>query len=148
MSVYVLRHTAQAREDFEMAGDGDSRHEWPGVHPGGRGPHLRTRTDICEAFRQARSDDYEALRLKAQDLAREIPRALTGAARQNFQRSLRTFRDELARIQAIDFCGAATRAAAEEAIDALGAKLTSGASGPSRALPALRREQYQPPRLG
>ena len=103
-------------------------------------------TEICELFRRVRAGDYEKVRLEARELARKIPQRLTGAARQTVQRSLKTFRDDFARIQAIDFCGAPTRAAAEEALDALAAKLTSGGSGPSPAgegLAALHREKYQ-----
>lgn len=142
-SVYVLPHTAQAREDFEwLATEIRAAHGQASILAA-EALTAEQEADICEAFREARSADYEALRLKVRDLVRNLPPHVTSAARQNFQRSLRTFRDELARIQAIDFCGAPARAAAEEALDAVAARLTSGASRPSPARPALPREQYQ-----
>ena len=103
-------------------------------------------TDICEAFRQARSADYEALRRDTHDLVRKLPPRLTGAARQKLQRSLRAFRDELSRIQAIDFCEAPARAAAEAAIETLAARLKSGFSvtpHPRETAPTSDRDEYQ-----
>jgi hypothetical protein len=145
-SVYVLPHTAQAREDFEWLATEIRAANGQASVLAAEALTTEQETDICEAFRQARSADYDVLRGKAQDLLQKTPGSLTAAARQMLQRSLRAFRDELARVQAIDFCGAPSRAAAEEALDAVAARLRRGSSRGSSAdtaTAALRREQYQ-----
>jgi hypothetical protein len=145
-SVYVLPQTPQAREDFEWLATEIRAANGQASVLVAEALTSEQETDICEAFRQARSADYEVLRVKAHDLLPKTPPALTGAARQNLLRSLRVLRDELARVQAIDFCGAPARAAAEEALDALAAKLRSGSSRTASADAGgavLRRESYQ-----
>lgn len=145
-SVYVLPHTAQAREDFEWLAAEIRASSGQASILVAEALTAEQETEICEAFRRARGGDYDSVRLEARELARKIPHRLSGAARQPIQRSLKALRDEFARIQAIDFCGAPTRAVAEEALDALAAKLTSGGSGASPAgegLTALHRAKYQ-----
>lgn len=145
-SVYVLPLSAQAREDFEWLAAEIRAANGQASVLAAEALTSEQETDICEAFRQARSADYEALRRQARELARKLPARVVGAGRQNLERSLRALRDELARVQAIDFCGAPARTAAEEAVAALAARLTSGAARPSpdgRSLPALGRASYQ-----
>ena len=144
-SVYVLPHTPQAREDFEWLATEIRAANGQASILVAEALTSEQEIDICEAFRQARAVDYDALRVEAQDLLRKTPASLHGAARQSLQRSLKTLRDELTRVQAIDFCGAPARAGAEEALDALAAKLRSGSSqtAPADARTArLRRDQY------
>jgi hypothetical protein len=143
-SVYVLPHTAQAREDFEWLATEIRAANGQASVLAAEALTSEQETEICEAFRRARSADYEALRGKAHDLLRKTPARVAGAARQHLQRSLWTFRDELARVRALDFCGAPARAAAEEALEALTAKLRTGSPRiPAAAAALLRPEQYQ-----
>ena len=102
-SVYVLPHTAQAREDLEWLATEIRAANGQASILAAEALTTEQDTEICEAFRQARSADYEAVRRDTHDLVRKLPPRLTGAARQKLQRSLRAFRDELSRIQAIDF---------------------------------------------
>jgi hypothetical protein len=145
-SVYVLPHTAQAREDFEWlaaeirAGNG---------HASILVAEALTseqEEDIRQAFRQARTEDYDALRVKARELLRTAPGHPTGATRQALERALRACRDELARIEAIDFCGAPARAAAADAVDAVSAKVTRTTmkTPPGRLVaPTLKPQAYR-----
>ena len=145
-SVYVLPHTAQAREDLEWLATEIRAANGQASILIAEALTTEQDTDICEAFRQARSTDYEALRRDTHDLVRKLPPRLTGAARQKLQRSLRSFRDELSRIQAIDFCDAPARAAAEAAIETLAARLKSGfsvTSHPRETTPPSDRVEYQ-----
>ncbi len=145
-SVYVLPHTPQAREDFEWlsaeirAANGQASIVLAEA--------LTSEEDegIREAFRAARSEDYDALRSKAHQLLRTAPMHPTGTTRQALERARRICRDELARIEAIDFCGAPARTAAAEAVHALAAKLgTASRRTPSMRpiAPVLKPEAYR-----
>ena len=108
-SVYVLPHTPQAREDFEwlcaeiQAAQGHASILVAEALTGEQEEAIR------RAFRAARSEDYDALRSKTEELLREAAARPGGTARQSLRRALRACRDELARIDAIDFCGAPAR---------------------------------------
>jgi hypothetical protein len=134
-SVYILPHTPQAREDFEWlcseirAANGQASVLAAEALTGEQEEEIR------HAFREARTADYEALRGKARELSRRIPGSLAGSSRQGLQRSLRMLRDELVRVQSIDFCGSPARTAAEEMLDKVASKLTPKAvrTSPARA---------------
>jgi hypothetical protein len=145
-SVYVLPLTAQAREDFE----------WLCTEIRAANGHAsillaealtsEQEEDIRQAFRAARSVEYNALRVKARDLLRSAPAHATGTTRQALERALRACRDDLARIESIDFCEAPARAAAADAVDALAAKLTTMPTRTSfmkPPAPVLKRQPYQ-----
>ena len=145
-SVYVLPLTAQAREDFE----------WLCTEIRAANGHAsillaealtsEQEEDIRQAFRAARSEDYDALRAKAHDLLRTAPAHPTGTTRQALERALRACRDDLARIESIDFCHAPARAAAADAVDALAAKLTTTSTRTPLMKPLpplLKRQAYQ-----
>ena len=144
-SVYVLPHTPQAREDFEWLCTEIRSAKGHASILLAEALTSEQEEDIRQAFRAARSADYEALRVKAHALLRKMPVHPSGTVRHAFERTLRSCREDLARIESIDFCGAPARTAAQEALEALAAKLTTPAStGRVRPpLPLLRREAYQ-----
>lgn len=145
-SVYILPHTPQAREDFEWLCTEIREANGQASILVAEALTSEQEQDIRQAFRAARSTDYEALRVKARDLVRSMPGTLTGIGRQGLQRSLRALRDEFARIQSIDFCSAPARTAAEEMLNAVAAKLTSKPSKTAGARPkatVLNRDAYQ-----
>ncbi len=145
-SVYVLPHTAQAREDFEwLAGEirAGSGHASILV---AEALTSAQEEDIRQVFRLARSEEYDALRVKARALLRTAPGHPAGATRRALERALSGCRDELARIESIDFCGAASRATAADAVDALAAKVTRTTvrTPPVRpATPTLKPQAYR-----
>ena len=145
-SVYVLPHTAQAREDFEWLATEIRAANGQASILGAEALTSDQESEIHQAFRAARAADYDALRHKVAELVRKTPRDVSGAARHGLQRSLKTFRDELGRIQAIDFFGTPARAAAEEALGTLTAKLRVNSPRVERheaAAPLLTRKAYQ-----
>jgi hypothetical protein len=139
-SVYVLPHTAAAREDFEWL-----RSE---VHAaGGQASLLAARAltpdedrAIVEAFQQARSADYEALAATARRAA-AAPGAPAPAARREAERTLRTAQQELTRLEAIDFGGSPHHDAAAAAVAALAARLDP----PGRRRPAMPQTERLAP---
>jgi hypothetical protein len=145
-SVYVLPHTPQAREDFEWLATEIRAANGQAAILTAEAVTGEQESDIEQAFREARAADYDALRAKVDDLLRKTPRPPSGTARQTLQRSLRTFRDELARVEAIDFFGTPAKAAAQEALERLAAKMSvKPVRGGRRVPPApvLTRERYQ-----
>ena len=92
-SVYVLPHTPQAREDFEWlcaeieAAQGHASILVAEALTGEQEEAIR------RAFRAARSEDYEALRSKTEELLREAARP-KGTVRQSLRRALRACADE------------------------------------------------------
>jgi hypothetical protein len=144
-SVYVLPHTAQAREDFEwLAAEIRSTNGQASILAA-EALTNEQEAEILEAFRAARTADYDVLRKEIENLIRKTPRELSGSARPGLQRSIRGFRDALTRIQAIDFFGSPARAAAEEALEMLNAKLTPASRTGERIAPLARatKEHYR-----
>jgi hypothetical protein len=123
-SVYVLPHTPQAREDFEWLATEIRAGKGHASILLAEALSTDQEEEIRDAFRQARSGEYDALRAKAREVLRTAPAHPTGTTRQALERALRSCRDELARIDAIDFCGASGRAAAADTVQALAARLT------------------------
>ena len=117
-SVYVLPHTAQAREDFEWL-----RTEV--IAAGGQVSILSARaltTDehasIFRAFQDARSQDFTSLATSVERVARSR-KPLSPAARRAAERTLRGGQQRLADLEAIDFGGSPARDRAAAAISAL-----------------------------
>ncbi len=124
-SVYVLPHTPQAREDFEWL-KGEI------LAAKGRASIMvaEALTDeeeeaIRDAFREARAVDYQALRTSIAHVLRTTKGRPNGPARHAAERALWNSRDELARLDALDFCATDSRAAAVLAVDTLADRLSS-----------------------
>jgi hypothetical protein len=147
-SVYVLPHTARAREDFEwLAGEIRAARGQASVLAVEALTEAQDQ-EICEAFRSASRAGYDALRTKANAVLRRATARSSGQARAGLEREVRACREELARIVSLDFCGAPSRTAAEEIVNALNTKIArlTAVESPSGArvrLPALKRELYQ-----
>jgi hypothetical protein len=145
-SVYVLPHTPQAREDFEWLATEIRAANGQASILAADALTSEQESEIQQAFRAARAVDYEALRGKVDELVRQAPRTAPPAARQGLQRTLKILRDELERVQAIDFFDTPARAAAEEALETLAAKLRMKSPPGERKTPSappLTRGPYQ-----
>lgn len=145
-SVYVLPNTPQAREDFEWLSTEIRAANGHASILAAQALTPEEDESIREAFRAARSDDYERLRVKAQKLLREAPSRPTGTTRQALERAVRALRDELGRIEVLDFFGAPARAPAADAFRALAAKMaasTARATPVESATPVLKRDAYR-----
>ena len=123
-SVYVLPHTPSAREDFEWL-----RSEV--LAAGGQASILAARALtseedelIAQAFKHARSEDYRRLTASVQKLATGA--SMTPSTRRASEKNLRAARQELSRIEAIDFAGSPHRDAAVGAVTALAGRLDPG----------------------
>lgn len=145
-SVYVLPNTPQAREDFEWLSAEIRAAKGHASILLAEALTTEQAEDIRQAFRAARAIDYNALRAKAQDLLRTSPARPTGTRRQALERAVRACRDELARIESIDFCGSPARATAAAVVDALAAKVTATSMRRppvSPVAPALKPQIYR-----
>jgi hypothetical protein len=121
-SVYVLPHTAQAREDFE----------WLTAEvkaAGGQASILAARaltpdehSSIVQAFQDARSDDFKALAASVSRVATSR-KAAPRAARRRAERALRAAQQKLVELDALDFGGSPERDRAAAAVSALAARL-------------------------
>jgi hypothetical protein len=121
-SVYVLPHTAQAREDFE----------WLTAEvkaAGGQASILAARAltpdehaSIVQAFQDARSEDFKALAASVSRVATSR-KAESSAVRRRTERALRAAQQKLAELEAIDFGGSPERHRAIAAVSALASRL-------------------------
>jgi hypothetical protein len=132
-SVYVLPHTAQAREDFEWL-----RTEV--VTAGGQASILLAQalTDgehhgILQAFRDARGPEFKDLATSVRRLA-TARQTSSPTTRRAAARALRAAQQRLAELEAINFGGSPEREAAAAAISSLASRLA--ASDRSTAMPA------------
>jgi hypothetical protein len=124
-SVYVLPYSPQAREDFEWLAAEIRAARGQAAILAAEALTAAQDEEIREAFRAARSPDYQALRKRAMELLRKAPARPSGTIRRALERSWRACRDELAAIEAIDFGRAPGRQAAAAAVDALASRLRS-----------------------
>jgi hypothetical protein len=140
-SVYVLPNTPQCREDFEWI-----RSEI--VAAGGEATvfaadALNADGDdaIVGAFRRSRDTDYAALKREANQLlaASRKRRGGAGLVREQLSRSVRTLRERFADIERIDFCNAAGRQAAGEAVASVERRLSERLTMSSRVAAASPR---------
>ena len=121
-SVYVLPHTAQAREDFE----------WLSAEvkaAGGQASILSAsavtaeeHAAIVQSFQDARSEDFKALAASVNRVATSR-RANSPAARRQGERALRAAQQRLAELETIDFGGSPERKRAVTAVAALAERL-------------------------
>jgi hypothetical protein len=121
-SVYVLPHTAQAREDFE----------WLTAEvkaAGGQASILAARAltpdehaSIVQAFQEARSEDFKALAASVSRVATSR-KAESPAVRRRAERALRAAQQKLVELDALDFGGSPDRDRAAAAVSALATRL-------------------------
>lgn len=122
-SVYALPNTPQAREDFEwlkaeiVAAKGQAAI----MTADALTPDVDE--EIRDAFLRQRGEDYEALRASVESAGRGPKGRPTGSSRLAAERALRSGREELARLDALDLVPADARAKAVGAIERLEARL-------------------------
>jgi hypothetical protein len=143
-SVYVLPNTPDAREDFEWLCAEIRAAKGQATIMSADALTREQDEDIRDAFRAARDPEYDALARRARDVGKAAASARTraGAA---LGRSVRACRDELARLDRINFCGAPARAAAAAAVETLEASIMPAARPPAGrpAAPAIDRREYR-----
>ena len=122
-SVYVLPNTAQAREDFE----------WLKTEVRGAKGQASIMTadaltadedeEIRTAFLKQRAGEYDAVRAGAESVLRALKTRPAGAARLAGERALRSGRDALARLDAMELIPANARTKAVGSLERLEARL-------------------------
>jgi hypothetical protein len=144
-SVYVLPNTPQAREDFEWltaeirAAKGQASIMTADALTAAEDDEIRT------AFLKQRADEYDALRGTAESVLRTLKSRPAGAARLAADRALRSGREVLARLDAMELIPADARTKAVGALERLETRL---APEPERtpimpAAPAARAETFR-----
>lgn len=143
-SVYVLPNTSQAREDFEWltseirAAKGQASIMTANALTAEEDDEIRT------AFLTHRAEEYDALRGTAESVLRTLRARPAGAARLAADRALRSGREALARLDAMELIPADARTKAVGALERLETRL---APEPERtptmpAAPATRAETF------
>lgn len=123
-SVYVLPNTAQAREDFEwlrtevLAAKGQASIMVADALTPAEDEEIRA------AFLEQRATEYDAVRGDAEKFLRDLKSRAAGPARFAAERAVRSGRNELARLDAMELIPAAAREKAVGALDRLEARLT------------------------
>jgi hypothetical protein len=145
-SVYVLPDNGQCREDFEwlrseIVALGGEATVFTADALGGEG-----NDSIVAGFQRARDEDYRAF---TRDLERVAPlargkRGSTPAAREKLQRAVRTFRQRLTDVEAIDYLHADGRQSAAAALARLEQLVETRAGKPSAtSAPAVSASDFQ-----
>ena len=122
-SVYVLPNTPQAREDFEWltaeirAAKGQASIMTANALTAEEDDEIRT------AFLKQRAEEYDAVRDTAESLLRTLKARPAGAARLAADRALRSGREGLARLDAMELIPADARTKAVGALERLEARL-------------------------
>lgn len=122
-SVYVLPNTPQAREDFEwlraevLAAKGQASIMIAGTLTAAEDEQIRS------AFLQQRAVEYDALRADLEKTLRTLKSRAAGPPRLAAERALRSGRNELGRLDAMELIPADARARAVDALDRLEARL-------------------------
>jgi hypothetical protein len=122
-SVYVLPNTAQAREDFEWltaeirAAKGQASIMTADALTAEEDEEIRT------AFLKQRAEEYDALRGSTESVLRTFKARPAGAARLAAERALRSGRDALARLDAMELIPADARTKAVGALERLETRL-------------------------
>jgi hypothetical protein len=131
-SVYVLPHTAQAREDFEwLRGEVTAARGQASLFSA-NALRAEEHASILQAFRDARSPDFRSLTATTNRAARSRS-AMSPTARRAAERILRAAQQRLLELEAIDFGGSPERDAAAAAVSALASRLS--ASGKKEDMP-------------
>jgi hypothetical protein len=123
-SVYVLPHTAQAREDFEWLRGEITAARGQASVLSAQALTAEEHASIRQAFRDARSPDFKSLTATANRTARSR-RVLSPTARRAAERTLRAAQQRLLELEAIDFGGSPERDAAAAAVSALASRLAT-----------------------
>lgn len=123
-SVYALPNTAQAREDFEWLRAEIATAKGQASIMTADALTAAADDEIRDAFLRQRAGEYDALRATVDHLLRSLKARPTGAARLAAERTLRTGRDELARLDALELIPVDARTKAVHAIDKLESRLT------------------------
>ena len=143
-SVYVLPNTPQAREDFEWLTSEIRGAKGQASIMTADALTAEEDEEIRTAFLTQRAEEYDALRGTAESMLRTLKTRPAGAARQAAERALRSGRDALARLDAMELIPADARTKAVGALDRLETRL---APEPERtmtmpAAPATRADSF------
>jgi hypothetical protein len=143
-SVYVLPNTAQAREDFEWLTSEIRGAKGQASIMTADALTAEEDDEIRTAFLTQRAREYDALRGSAESMLRTLKARPAGAARLAADRALRSGREALARLDAMDLIPADARTKAVGALERLEARV---APEPERtpimpATPATRAETF------
>lgn len=140
-SVYVLPHTAQAREDFEWLSAEVKAAGGQASILSARAVTAEEHASIVQAFQHARSEDFKALAASVNPVATSR-RAESPAARRRSERALRAAQQKLAELEAIDFGGSPERNRAIKAVASLAERLTPRER---KKVMATKSERLAPP---
>jgi hypothetical protein len=144
-SVYVLPNTPQAREDFE----------WLKTEIRGAKGQASIMTadaltaeedeDIRAAFLTQRAGEYDAVRAEAEAVMRSMQTRPAGTRRLAAERAMRSGREALLRLDAMEVIPADARSKAVSALDRLEARLIPEPerTSPMPATAAVRAESFQ-----
>lgn len=123
-SVYALPNTAQAREDFEWLRAEIATAKGQASIMTADALTAAADNEIRDAFLRQRAGEYDALRASVEHVGRSLRARPTGAARLAAERTRRSGRDELARLDAHELIPVEARTRAVRAIDKLESRLT------------------------
>jgi hypothetical protein len=144
-SVYVLPNTAQAREDFEwlkteiLGAKGQASIMTADALTADEDEEIRA------AFLKQRAVEYDAVRAAAESMVRALKTRPAGAARFAAERALRSGRDALARLDAMELIPADARTKALGSLERLETRLApeTERTPTMPATPATRSETFQ-----
>ena len=121
-SVYVLPHTAQAREDFEWLRAEVKAADGQVTILSAQALTADEHASIVQAFQDARSEDFKSLAASLDRVA-SSRKAMSPAVRRDAERILRGAQHKLAELEAIDFGASPERERAAAAVSALTSRL-------------------------
>lgn len=122
-SVHALPNTAQAREDFEWLKAEVRAAKGQASIMTADALTAEEDEEIRAAFLQQRAAEYDAVRAHLETVARSVKGRPAGAARVTADRALRSARDEIARLDAMELIPVDARLKAVGAIDQLESRL-------------------------
>lgn len=140
-SVYILPNSPQTQEDFEWMKAEILGMKGQATVFAADSIDALTREEIVAAFRQARQQDFAALRRQAGRLGRQVshPGPLRGSRLRKMQRAARAARERLAQIEEINFFAAPGRDEAAAAIADLESRITGAGTVRADVAPAVTR---------
>lgn len=122
-SVYVLPNTVQAREDFEWLRAEVVAAKGQASIMAASALTAEEDAEIRDAFLRQRAAEYDALRGEIETVLRGLKARAAGAARLAAERALRSGRDQLGRLDAMELIPADARARAVAALERLDTRL-------------------------
>jgi hypothetical protein len=134
-SVYALPNTPAAKEDFEWLRSeivtlGGEASVFTADAAGGPSDE-----DLVEEFRRAREGEFDALTRDIERVERRLTRRRGALSGPDARRAVRAFREQLARIEAIDFFAAAGRDRAAQVLRQLEERIARRGQPPGGAHP-------------